>query len=138
MGYNPNWDVDLREGEISEEAVKAGCSGTVEVKRQARVLHFGLVFVEVQQRPRRGGAWKPSGLSTSTADHWAFQLGANGRDIMSTLWIATDELRGIVDELAYEQGYREPVHNDVQGRGVVVPLTRLLGLDHDTAPRRAA
>lgn len=75
-GYEPRFDRDYaygRQGELLVhnvlEQLAAG-QGQVEVKR-SRYADL-VVFVELQQKPRGASHYKPSGLSTTSAEYWAF------------------------------------------------------------------
>ena len=92
MGTAPNWDIDLAFGEEGEARVASilGLDGSrVEVKTDRLYTQTHRVFVEVAQMPQGHDQWKNSGLMTTQADYWVFNVGA-------LVIIPTDVLRGCV------------------------------------------
>jgi hypothetical protein len=119
-GYEPAFDIDYefgRQGELFVasvvEALAAG-DATVEVKRDAKIVHTGNVYIEY--RCLRGGAYQPSGIADTKADLWAFVLPAN------VLIVAPVEN---VRELArrhYPRRKAECVKGDHPTKGVAIPV----------------
>ena len=92
MGTAPNWDLDLAFGEAGEARVAniLGLNGSrVEVKTDRLYTETPRVFVEVAQMPTGHDKFKDSGLLTTQADYWVFNVGA-------LVIIPTDVLRGCV------------------------------------------
>ena len=78
------FDLDLRHGVEREDALaKVLTLDTVEVKCDERCRDTGNLFIEVRQR---GGA-KPSGLSVTTASHWAIEVYAGVYVLVTTAYL---------------------------------------------------
>ena len=72
-GYEPAYDftIDLENGELGEHSVaKLLTIESVEVKTKSR--DDNTFYIEYQQNARNRGVWTLSGISTTTATHWAF------------------------------------------------------------------
>ena len=94
MGKFSDWDIDLAEGQYSEELVRRLFDGRnkIEVKRDLRWRETGNLYIETEQFSTYYDKWIPSGISISKADFWAFQL-----DTL-ILFVAIDKLREAVFE----------------------------------------
>jgi hypothetical protein len=107
-----NFDLDLQDGQWAEELCRGLLNGSrrVEVKRDFRAPSTGNVFVETRCRGR------PSGISTTEAEYWAFTIGRR------VLFIPTDELRALLP-------FGEKARGGDGGAsdGVLLRLTRLVG-----------
>ena len=69
MEYNSNFRYDLKRGQDAEKWLGGLLEAdTLEVKRDFKASRTKRVFVEYESRG------KPSGVSTSEADYWAFIL----------------------------------------------------------------
>lgn len=69
MEYNNDFKYDLKVGQLTEKWLGELLSGkTVEVKRDFKASQTGKVFVEFFCRG------KPSGISITEADYWAFVI----------------------------------------------------------------
>jgi len=67
--YNSDFRYDLKVGQVSEKRLgELLTDKTIEVKRDFRASRTGKVFVEFFCRG------KPSGISTTEADFWAFMI----------------------------------------------------------------
>jgi hypothetical protein len=81
MSVEPRWDIDLPFGEESEARMRLifgwlhTQGGHCEVKHKRRV-DDGL-YVELEHNPG-GQGWRPSGLNTTRADLWAFDIERTG------------------------------------------------------------
>ena len=92
MGAAPNWDLDLAFGEAGEARVASilGLDGSrIEVKTDRLFTETHRVFVEVAQMPTGHDTFKDSGLLTTEADYWVFNVGA-------LVILPTDVLRACV------------------------------------------
>jgi len=79
MEHNSDFRYDLKMGQISEFwLAKVLTDSTIEVKRDYMAGKTGRVFVEYQSRG------KPSGISTSEAEYWAFVLDGDRVYILPT------------------------------------------------------
>ena len=79
-GYNPDFDIDLAFAHTEEAALvelfNAVSDGhqTVELKSDKKSLETWNIYVEFEQTPH-GKVPRPSGIRTSKADWWVFNLG---------------------------------------------------------------
>jgi hypothetical protein len=71
-----DFDLDYRYGAAGESLVNELLTGgkTVEVKRDRKWHATGNVFLEMECWYVGTESWKPSGITTSKADYWAFVL----------------------------------------------------------------
>lgn len=73
-GYQPDFDVDYRRGQIGEKLVgtflESVAGSTIEVKTDYRAFITGNLYIETQQEIR--GEWVPSGLAISKSDFYSF------------------------------------------------------------------
>jgi hypothetical protein len=71
------FDVDFQTGLSAEIWFYEMCHGgdRYEVKRDARALETGNLYVEYQHDPGRTGQWQLCGIATTEADCWIFALG---------------------------------------------------------------
>lgn len=114
-----SFDIDLPHGQKGEALVKELLFGVkrVEVKRQDRAPQFGSLYIETEHDPGARGLYRPSGLSITDADYWAFVIGAFV--VMApTVWLR-------------EQGKTCRAVQQADGscptRGFRLPLARLMG-----------
>jgi len=114
MEHNSDFKYDLKIGQVAEKELAhifANC--TLEVKRDLKALNTGNVFVEYMSRG------KPSGLSTTEADWYCFNLGKKYHIIK------TKELKNICREFINTK-------KDIKGgdsntsKGILLPITKLL------------
>lgn len=116
------FDIDLLEGQIAEDKVRdmlLGKLGPIEVKRDTRVSESGNIAVEFECRGQ------PSGISTTTAAWWAFELaGENYKDEI-IIWIETERLRAMCEWLISKDDW-VPGGDDKQAKMVLLHLNRLL------------
>ena len=98
------FDLDLGNGVDGEDLVKELLQGAgkIEVKRDFGVSQSGNVAVEYYCRG------KPSGLSVTTADWWAFVLDGEHYDSEVVVLIKTDRLKRICRKLWSVPGKRKP------------------------------
>lgn len=98
MEHNSDFRYDLKVGQISEFwLAKVLTDSTIEVKRDYMAGKTGRVFVEYESRGR------PSGVSTSEAEYWAFVLDGDRvyilptdrlKDICRANWKTAKRVRG--------------------------------------------
>lgn len=87
MDFNSDFKYDLRLGNESEnDLAKTLSNSTVEVKHDKAFPYTGNLYIEY------GSRGKPSGISTTHADYWAYKLGE------SWVLIPTDVLRSRLQE----------------------------------------
>ena len=119
MTYQPDWDIDLKDGKYGESIVKELLlldDAEIEVKHDRLALMTGNVYVETHCRRRDG--WHESGICTTKAKVWFFVLDADNRITVS---VTTEELRRQVKRF-YPRNKREEKDGSHPTRGVVVPL----------------
>lgn len=120
----PRFDLDLEKGKLGEchvaELLDAIVSGTgrVEVKRKTILDLF--FYIETQCDRGRTGTYRPSGISISTADVWAFVLGDSG----ITVFVPTTEIRGMLLDPSTQD--REETHGSCPTKGKLIGLAVLL------------
>lgn len=111
MNYNNDFSHDLALGQLGEDYVGEILSNsTIEVKSDLQAHKTGNVYVEYESRG------KPSGISTSQAEYWAFVI--SGRVVI----LPTAQLKKIA------RLYFKPVAggDNNTSKGVLIPLTALL------------
>ena len=114
MEHNSDFKFDLKVGQVAEKELGEIFSNcTIEVKRDLKALDTGNVFVEYMSRG------KPSGLSTTEADWYCFNLGKKYHIVK------TKELKNMCREL-----YK--TKRDIRGgdsntsKGILLPIIKLL------------
>lgn len=124
-GYEPRFDIDFAygaEGEAWVAAVGRGAgNGKTQVKRDARALDTGNLYVEYACRRRDG--WAPSGIRDpkSEAESWVFVLGDSGFAVV----VAIDVLRRIADVCRAQGRLAEERDGECPTKGVLIPLRHL-------------
>lgn len=120
-GYEPRWDIDAelgRQGELfvasAIEALKSGAA--VEVKTDAKFALTGNLYIENECQYRAG--WKPSGLSVTSTEMWAFVLA--GAPV--ALIVPTTVLRQLVDGCATAECMR----GSHPTRGWLLPIGKII------------
>lgn len=105
------FDIDLRDG-VAREDVLAHVLGkvTIEHKRDYKCQQTGNLFVEYRQHGR------PSGISISTAEYWAFEYA-------ETCWLIVprERLKALVI-LAHKQGRKARGGDFNEYQGVLLPI----------------
>jgi len=115
MEYNSDFRWDLKVGQLEEKWLADLLqSKTLEVKRDFRASQTGRVFVEFFCRG------KPSGISTTEADHWAFIL-----DGGVVIMMPTDRLKELVAE-AREKNRVVSGGDNNMSQGALIKLERLV------------
>jgi hypothetical protein len=122
------FDLTLAFGQEAEDDVAAmfdGIAGGVikiEVKRDARCVETGRLFVEYQCRGR-DGVWRKSGIATSTADYWVYVIGDTGVRYL----FPTEQLLYLARR-AYKDAKRRVLHpyGENPTRGVLIDLSDLV------------
>lgn len=124
MTYQPDFDMDLKTGEQGEALVRAGLTGTVEVKTDRRVAETGNLYIELWQFSNPDQSDKrPSGLSTTKAEFWATTT-TKGTGF---LIVKTDQLKSLIKAKRYTQTSQPIANSKTNGSiGVLVPLKDLL------------
>lgn len=86
-----DFDIDFRAGQAGEQSVATMLSiDTVEVKTDLQWHKTGNLYIETEYFSREEQRWVHSGISTTKATHWAFELGG------VALVVPTKDLRDIV------------------------------------------
>lgn len=124
IGYNPDFDLDYEyghQGELFVTSVAAAMQeGRVEVKRDGKFAETGNIYVEYSCLRR--GAWRPSGLATTTADLWVFVLG----DSECALVIPTERLKAICRRLYRDGRVAEERDGSHPTKGVLVKVSHVM------------
>ncbi len=131
MSYDPrlsHFDIDMKRGAQGELLVHDICDmlaegkGSIEVKTDYKFLSSQRFYVERECRGR-DGKWRPSGLSVTKAQFWAFVTGERaGLFIFDTDW-----LRRATDLAAQNERNRASCdYGKNPTRGVLVYLNHLL------------
>ena len=122
MTYQPDWDIDLRDGKAGEDLVRDTLLLTdeqIEVKTDRKARSTGNLYIETHCRRRDG--WHPSGINTTKATAWFFVLDSDDKLMVS---ITTEALKRQVARfgrrVAEERDGTHPT------KGVLVPLAGLL------------
>jgi len=114
MDYNSDFRHDLEVGQVSEKALAEIFENKkVEVKRDLMALETGNLFIEFESRGN------PSGIATSEADYWAFDI--EGVFII----IAKDKLTDIIAPLVGTTAERKGGDNNTSV-GVLLPIEKLI------------
>jgi len=114
MNYNSDFRHDLEIGQVSEKELGDIFENkTVEVKRDLKARVTGNLYVEFMSRG------KGSGIASSEADYWAFDIG----DLF--LIIKTDKLRDLIRPLLGTSAERKG-GDDNTSLGLLVPLSLLI------------
>jgi len=120
--------LDLAFGEDTELALVALFNGIqngsirLEVKTDDLAVHTGNLYLEYEHKPRGAIDHMPSGIATTRADWWAFQVGP------VTILSPTSTWRDLGRE-AFRRGLRrECARGDNPTRGVVLPIADMLDM----------
>jgi len=116
------FDIDLKEGQIAEAKVRdmlQGRLGPIEVKRDTIVSQSGNIAIEFECRGQ------PSGIETSMATWWAFELSGEQYGDEIIIWIEANRLRAHCHWLI-EQGKCKPGGDDGESKMALLHLGRLL------------
>ena len=95
MTYQPEWDIDAAFGDEGEQTVRALLNlqgARIEVKRK-RVIDPQF-YVETDCDPGARGEYRPSGISITRADYWAFVISDTG----IAVFVPTRVLRSVLGE----------------------------------------
>lgn len=124
-GYNPKFDInfarDYSQGEISElwaaDVVEKLRNGTVEVKRDMRVVDTGNIYVEYECKTVTG--WGPSGINKTEAVVYLFHIVDD-----FALVIASDRLRQVMRQI----GRKNRMNGSYSTHAAVIPITEMISL----------
>ena len=115
MDYNNDFRYDLKVGQVAERQLGEMLDNAkIEVKRDLRASRTKKVFVEFFCRG------KPSGISTTEADYWAFMVSDK-----VVVILPTEKLKGLVEE-AIENGKAISGGDRNTSQGVLISIERLL------------
>ena len=126
-GYAPDFDIDVKRGEVGEELTASILSeiDTVEVKTDYRANETGNVYIEVYSyRKRDRSDLKLSGISSSKANWWSFASPvSNGLEI-----IRTEDLRDLVRENYTRYKVLQPIVSEKTAAsiGVALPMKLII------------
>lgn len=123
-GYEPRFDVDYdygRQGELWVTSVAEALKhDRVEVKRDAKFLDTGNLYVEFECRGR-DGVWRPSGISVTETELWVFVLG----DSQMAFVIPTAVLREVSLRLRAQGRIGQETDGSNPTKGVLLKLSHL-------------
>lgn len=115
MEFNSDFRYDLKVGQVAEEKLASMLqSQKIEVKRDFKASRTGRVFVEFFSRG------KPSGISKTEADYWAFMTSDE-----SVVILPTARLRELVEE-AKEKGNVVRGGDKNTSEGALIKIERLV------------
>lgn len=115
MRQNADFRYDLEVGQMYEKWLGDLLEGsTIEVKRDFRASQTGKVFVEFFCRE------KPSGISTTEAEFWAFILAGK-----TVVLLPTETLK-VLARNAYKKGHVVNGGDSDASRGVLIDVERLV------------
>lgn len=124
-GYVPDWDIDLAHGEqgqlIALDMLQDIVAGRirVEVKRDSGFIKSGRLYIETEQNPMRRGIWKPSGISISKAQAWAFLCNNDqGLFIVDSPWLK----RAVEEAAKHPSNHAAEKDGDNPTRGICISL----------------
>ena len=115
MEFNSDFRYDLKVGQLQEKwLAELLSSKKIEVKRDFKASRTGKVFVEFFCRG------KPSGISTTEAEFWAFIL-----DGETVILLPTEKVKSLVEE-AKQSGKVVSGGDSNVSQGALIKLERLL------------
>lgn len=115
MEFNSDFRYDLKVGQVAEKKLASMLqSQKIEVKRDFRASRTGKVFVEFFSRG------KPSGVSTTEADYWAFMTSDE-----SVVILPTARLKELVKE-AIQKGDVKRGGDKNTSKGAIIRIERLV------------
>ena len=115
MEFNRDFRYDLKVGQMAESWLADVLQNrTIEIKRDFKASRTGRVFVEFFSRG------KPSGISTTEADFWAFII-----DHETVIILPTERLKALVQE-AKDEGKVWKGGDSNTSEGVLIDLERLV------------
>ena len=124
-GYQPDFDVDYRRGQVGEKLVgtflEAVAGSTVEVKTDYRAWCTGNLYIETEQEIR--GEWVPSGLSISKATFYSF-AGPQGDGFLT---IPTPRLKELVRQTGRPVHMRRKSQTSRDTRGFLIRVEDVVG-----------
>lgn len=117
MNYNSNFEHDLSIGQLGEKGLGQLLDNSkIEVKTDLKASDTGNVFIEYESRK------KPSGISTTKADWYAFILSKE-----NIIIIKTSKLKMICREYLFSYRDIEGGDNNTS-KGILLPITELVEL----------
>ena len=119
MNYGSDFDIDLKFGEAGEEKLKQILKDPkIEVKRDRWTYKTGNIAVEYWCRN------KPSGISVSKANWWAFIITADNKDDIILL-IESNALKKICRKY-YNMGRTKEMGDNNLSKSVLIPYKDII------------
>ena len=117
-----DFQADLAKGQIGEELAKALIMGEieVEVKTDFKWKETGNLYIELECYHQSTGKYELSGLSTTTADYWAFVLG------QSVYFSKVDCLNRVVDLFGRDVECRDSQN---PSKGKLIKVEQLMDME---------
>lgn len=111
------FDLDLVYGKDGEDLVLSLLNGATKVEvKTDRIAHLtGNIAIEYEFNG------KPSGISTTTADYWAFVLGENS----SVIFVKTENIKEIA-RFWYRNGRIKQGGDYNSAKMILIPITEIL------------
>lgn len=120
MDYNSDFRYDLEVGQVSEKALAEIFENKkVEVKRDLKARQTGNLFIEFESRG------KPSGIATSEAEYYAFDIGE------LFIIVSKDNLMAIVSLMIGTTAEVKGGDNNTS-LGVLLPINKLIYQNNNT------
>lgn len=112
------FDLDLAHGKIREEMLrKLLLNGKIEVKTDHRTYDTGNVFIEIESRG------KPSGITVSESDWWAFVLEGNCKsDVI--IMVHSNRLKNLCKD-------KKAIWGGEQSRGILISVKELINASYN-------
>lgn len=123
-GYEPRFDIDRAYGEVAERSLRAQLDLvdiSFEVKR--KTFLDDRFYVEVAQKPRGKDEYVKSGIQTSEADYWVYEIADTGVKII----VPREALRKAA---AASDDRREEKDGDNPTKGRLIRLSEILHAAH--------
>jgi hypothetical protein len=123
MDYNNDFRYDLKVGQVGESLLGGLLSGSItcEVKRDFWIGRTGNIAVEFESRG------KPSGITTSEADYWAFVLAQEYNDEV-IVFIKAERLKRIAREF-YKKGSVKDMGDNNTSKAVLFPISEIINAE---------
>lgn len=122
----PRFDIDLEYGQRGESRIKKFLKGIIDGNGQVEVKtkkYLDLdVYVETDCDKGRSGIFQPSGISTTTADTWVFNVAETGISFI----IPTRHLRAALDDQGGTYRVVEERHGSCPTRGRLINVATLI------------
>ncbi len=125
MAAEPRWDITLPYGirgeEIASGTIRALRDGGVRIEVKRKRRPDNRFYVELEHDPGRTGRYRPSGLSVSESELWAFVIA----DTDVVVFVPAVRLRAAIFELGWGSAVEE-TDGDCPTRGRLLSFGQLI------------